>query len=50
MTPVTEIDQLRQQNSLLLRRLLVISRERDQLLKQLAATRSDAPAASKAAQ
>ncbi|MGB2714172.1 MAG: hypothetical protein WBC51_08345 [Vicinamibacterales bacterium] len=36
MTPVTEIDQLKQQNALLLKRLLTVSRERDELAKQLA--------------
>lgn len=37
MTPVTEIDQLKRQNALLLKRLLLVSRERDQLLRQIAA-------------
>ncbi len=37
MTPVTEIDQLKQQNAMLLKRLLLLSRERDQLLKLVAA-------------
>jgi hypothetical protein len=41
MTPPTEIDQLKQQNALLLKRLLVISRERDQALEQLAALRPE---------
>ena len=36
MTPVTEVEQLKQQNALLLKRLLLVSRERDALLKQLA--------------
>ena len=38
-TPLTEIDQLRQQNAMLLRRLIALSRERDELAKQLAAQR-----------
>jgi hypothetical protein len=42
MTPVTEIEQLKQQNALLLRRLLAISRERDELAKQLAALAREA--------
>lgn len=42
MTPLTEVEQLRQQNSLLLKRLLVISRQRDELAKQLAALRPEA--------
>ena len=37
MTPVTEVEQLKQQNALLLRRLLAVSRERDALAKQVAA-------------
>lgn len=37
MTPATELDQLKQQNALLLKRLMVISRERDALAKQIAA-------------
>jgi hypothetical protein len=42
MTPVTELDQLRQQNSLLLRRLMTVSRERDQLVKEIVKLRLDA--------
>lgn len=34
-TPLTEVEQLRQQNALLLRRLMVVSRERDALRRQL---------------
>lgn len=37
MTPATELEQLKQQNALLLKRLMVISRERDVLAKQVAA-------------
>jgi hypothetical protein len=40
MTPATEVEQLKQQNALLLKRLLVISRERDALAQQLAALTS----------
>ena len=39
MTPITELDQLKQQHALLLRRLLAVSRERDELVKQIAALR-----------
>jgi hypothetical protein len=35
--PLTELDQLKRQNALLLKRLLVISRERDALKLQIAA-------------
>jgi hypothetical protein len=45
MTAVTEIDQLKQQNALLLKRLLKLSRERDALAKQLAAVHPQATAA-----
>jgi hypothetical protein len=40
-TPISEIDQLRQQNALLLKRLLIVSRQRDELAKQLAAVKTD---------
>ena len=33
--PLTELEQLKQQNALLLRRLLRVSRERDELKRQL---------------
>lgn len=36
-SPLTELDQLKQQNALLLRRLLTVSRERDELRRQLEA-------------
>jgi hypothetical protein len=50
MTPVTEVDQLKAQNALLLRRLMQVSRERDELLKRIAALRLDAePKAAEAA-
>jgi hypothetical protein len=40
-TPGTlELDELRRQNALLLRRLIAISRERDELLKRIAALTS----------
>jgi hypothetical protein len=42
-TPVTEVEQLKQQNALLLKRLIVVSRERDALAKQLAALTAPAP-------
>jgi hypothetical protein len=42
MTPTTEVDQLKQQNAMLLKRLMAVSRERDYLIKQLAAQQSDA--------
>ena len=35
--PATEVDQLKQQNALLLKRLMMVSRERDALMKQIAA-------------
>jgi hypothetical protein len=44
--PLTELDQLKQQNALLLRRLMVVSRERDDLRCQLEALQQpqhDAP-------
>ncbi|HXG69768.1 MAG TPA: hypothetical protein VNJ04_04050 [Gemmatimonadaceae bacterium] len=41
MTPDTEVEQLRRQNALLLKRLLFISRERDHLRTLMAALRSD---------
>lgn len=42
MTPsVTELDQLRRQNALLLRALMRVKRERDQLLQQLPALRPE---------
>jgi hypothetical protein len=41
-TPVTEVEQLKQQNALLLKRLLVVSRQRDELARQLAALRPEA--------
>ncbi len=41
MTPPTEIEELKRQNAMLLRRLLVISRQRDELAKQLAARRPE---------
>lgn len=37
MTPVTEVEQLKRQNALLLKRLLNVSRDRDELARQLAA-------------
>jgi hypothetical protein len=37
MTPVTELDQLKQQNALLLRALQRANREKDELAKRLAA-------------
>lgn len=40
--PVTEIEQLRQQNALLLRRLLIVTRERDELRRQLEAPKDGA--------
>ena len=49
MTPSTEVDQLKQQNALLLKRLLVVSRERDALAKQLAALRPEATTEAEAA-
>ena len=36
MTPVTEVEQLKAQNALLLKRLLTVSRQRDELARQLA--------------
>jgi len=39
-TPLTEVEQLKQQNALLLRRLLIVSRERDDLRRQLAAAQT----------
>jgi hypothetical protein len=41
--PLTEVEQLKQQNALLLKRLMVVSRERDELAKQLAALTPPAP-------
>ena len=38
--PATELEQLRRQNALLLKRLLAVSRERDELTKKLAALRA----------
>jgi hypothetical protein len=43
MTPLTEVEQLKQQNALLLKRLLLLSRERDALAKQLAALTTTKP-------
>ena len=42
--PVTEVEQLKAQNALLLKRLLVVSRQRDELLKQLATLTPPGPA------
>jgi hypothetical protein len=39
--PLTELEQLKQQNALLLRRLLTVSRERDDLRRQLDALRKE---------
>jgi hypothetical protein len=36
LTPVTEVEQLKQQNAMLLKRLMTVSRERDALLTQIA--------------
>ena len=43
-TPVTEVEQLKQQNALLLRRLMIVSRERDDLRRQLDAAQKDGAA------
>lgn len=43
MTPVIEVEELRRQNALLLKRLLVISRERDRLAALVAVLPPHAP-------
>ena len=48
MTPTTEVEQLKQQNALLLKRLLTVSRERDQLAREIAKLRLDAVPANEA--